>query len=151
MLDIDLNDVALSSAKETLQTGMHVSSWLNLFDELLVPGTTELIWRDSGPGKGRELKRSFSNILGRFFARAYLETNEGVSELISIEGKKTSICNARFRVQRIRGETGDMPDWIGWTGSGFVVAEAKGSHANGNWSHKRGHARLKGLWSKSIV
>ena len=92
----------------------------------------DLVWKGSGPSKGRELKRAFSNILGRYFARAYLETHEGVSELLSIEGKIMSICNDRFRVRRVPAMKGNMPDWIGWTSNGFVIAEAKGSHDFGS-------------------
>jgi len=28
---------------------------------------------------------------------------------------------------------GDMPDWVGWDSAGFVVAEAKGTYASGDW------------------
>jgi hypothetical protein len=27
-----------------------------------------------------------------------------------------------------------MPDWVGWSANGFVVAEAKGTYAGGDWS-----------------
>lgn len=38
-LNIDLNHLALASAKETFQRGVNVSPWFDLFDELLVSGT----------------------------------------------------------------------------------------------------------------
>lgn len=136
VLDVDLTHVALAAAKETLLTGINVTPWVNLFDELLSPGATHLIWRNNGPGNGRELRRAYSNILGRFFARAYLETYEGVLHLVPIEGNRMTLCHDRFHVRRRPGDRGDMPDWIGWTSAGFVIAEAKGSHEKPNWKTK---------------
>ncbi|WP_143435475.1 hypothetical protein [Henriciella aquimarina] len=132
--DIDLSDVAFAAAKETLQTGINVTPWIGLFGELLSPTSNYLVWRDRGPGVGRELKRAYSNILGRFVARAYLENHEGVQNLIPIESNRMLLWPGHYLVSRRAGIEGDMPDWVGWSNSGFVIAEAKGSHETSDWT-----------------
>jgi len=132
-LDIDLVELSLAAAKETLQTRMHVDGWLSLFSNTL-SSSSKLIWRDDGLGQGRELKRSFSNILGRFIARHYLESNEGILELIPIEGNHMKL--GKLTVKRKDGLEGDMPDWFGCSNTDLVVAEAKGSHDKADWGKK---------------
>ncbi|TGT53504.1 hypothetical protein EN813_047485 [Mesorhizobium sp. M00.F.Ca.ET.170.01.1.1] len=96
--------------------------------------TSELRWRDHGVGRGRELKRSFSNILGRFVARHYLEGREKLLDLVPIDGDQFKL--GRLIVRRKTGHTGDLPDWIGCTASELVIGEAKGSHDRSNWALK---------------
>ena len=111
--------------------------WVALFEDLLVSGTRELRWRSDGLGIGRELRRSFSNIFGRFLARYYLQEKETVLELLPIEGDKFRF-SPNMRVEKKAGENGDMPDWIGWTSTGLVIAEAKGSHDGSSWHKQHG-------------
>ena len=127
---LDLYDLAYAAIVETSQTGLPISAFANQLAALLT-GSQDLIWKGSGPGVGREMRRSYSNIHGRVFARAYLEKYEKVRNLIPIEG---SPFNFADRVVRLRdGQSGDMPDWVGSDPSGMVVAEAKGAHAKSSW------------------
>lgn len=132
-LDIDLLDLSHAAAKESLQTGVATGAWLDLFQSVLT-SEPQLRWHDQGMGRGRELKRSFSNILGRFLARHYLECHEGVIELVPIEGNNYKF--GEFVVRRKIGRPGDLPDWVGCTGNGLVIAEAKGSHDTTDWGKK---------------
>ena len=80
------------------------------------------------------MRRAYSNIHGRVFARAYLEKCEGVLCLLPIEGNPFGFADQT--VVRLRdGQRGDMPDWVGWDSTGIVVVEAKGTYASGNWSN----------------
>ena len=131
-LTLDLIDIAHAAVSETLQTGGPRSAFYNQLRTFLT-GSKHLIWKDDGPGIGRELRRSYSNIHGRFFARAYLEKCEGVRHLIPIEGNHFRFADYVVRLRD--GQKGDMPDWVGWDSSRLVVAEAKGTYAEGNWSN----------------
>lgn len=64
VLDVDLSHVALAAAKETLLTGINVTPWVNLFDELLSPSATHLIWRDTRISRQMSSGRSFSRRSG---------------------------------------------------------------------------------------
>ena len=134
-LEIDLLELSAAAAKETLLTGVHMRGWLMLFNEVLVPKDKWLRWQDGGLGVGRELKRSFSNIFGRFLARYYLQKEENVLNLLPIEGDDF-LFSPNMRIRKRSKVKGDMPDWIGWTPQGLVVAEAKGSHDPGNWGNQ---------------
>ena len=130
-LPLDLYDLAHATISETLHTGGPISSFANQLAALLT-GSPDLIWKGNGPGVGRELRRSYSNIHGRFFARAYLEKYESVYNMIPIEGNHFSFADLVVRLRD--GQSGDMPDWLGLDSFGMVVAEAKGTYARGNWS-----------------
>ncbi|TBX18508.1 hypothetical protein TK43_16795 [Roseovarius sp. JS7-11] len=131
-LSLDLMDLAHAEISEIAATGGPVSAFSSRYEALLTSDTV-LTWRGNGPGAGRELRRSYSNIHGRVFARAYLEKIERVRGLIPIEGSYFQF--APSTVVRLRDdEKGDMPDWIGWDASNFIVAEAKGTYAGGDWS-----------------
>lgn len=130
-LPLDLFDLAHAAVSETLLTGGPSSAFSNQLAAFLT-GKQDLTWKGNGPGVGRELRRSFSNIHGRFFARAYLETHEDVRHLTPIEGNKCQFAGLDVRLRD--GQKGDMPDWVGLDSSGLVVAEAKGTYARGNWS-----------------
>ena len=137
LLGLDLLDLAHASISEVGLTGGPISSLVSMYEALLTDDTM-LTWRGRGPGLGRELRRSYSNIHGRIFARSYLEVNEGVSGLLPIEGNHFSF--ARSAVVRIRdGEKGDMPDWIGWNETEYIVAEAKGTYSGGDWEKRFWH------------
>ena len=123
-LTLDLVDIAHAAVSETLQTGLPISAFANQLAALLT-GSLDLTWKDDGPGVGRELRRSYSNIHGRFFARAYLEKCEGVRYLIPIERNPFSFADYVVRLRR--GQRGDMPDWVACDSSRLVIAEAKGT------------------------
>ena len=135
-LPIELIDVSHAAAVETLQTGLGARGWLSLFQDHLVFNHSRLVWRNDGMGAGRELKRSFSNILGRFFARNYLEEEVQVRDLVSIEGDHFRIPNTNFQIRR-KGRAGDLPDWVGVWNNAPLIAEAKGSHDKRDWVNKQ--------------
>lgn len=128
----DLVDLAHAAVSETLTSGGPISAFSNQLGAFLT-AKQDLTWKGNGPGIGRELRRSYSNIHGRIFARAYLEKCEGVVRLVPIEGNHFRFGNKTI-VRLKDGQKGDMPDWVGWDSSGIVVAEAKGTHAKGDWS-----------------
>jgi hypothetical protein len=51
--DLDLADVGLCAIGEVLQTAPAANPFFGVFEELLVPGQPRLIWRESGPGRGK--------------------------------------------------------------------------------------------------
>ena len=132
-LSLSLLELARAHFIEVGLTGGPVATFVSMFDAFITSDSM-LTWKGNGPGAGRELRRSYSNIHGRTFARAYLEKCEGVKFLLPIEGKR--FCFAPHAVIRLRdGEDGDMPDWIGVNAKRFVVAEAKGTYENRNWEY----------------
>lgn len=132
-LDIGLLDVAHAAVSEALQSGGPASAFLGQLEAFLAAGPG-LVWKGNGPGLGRELRRAFSNIHGRYFARYYLEVWEGVFGLLPIEGN-SYLFNHNAVVRLRANERGDMPDWVGWSSGGFVVAEAKGTYGGGDWAN----------------
>lgn len=133
-LDINLLALAHAAALEAMGSGGPFGPFHDMFLGMLT-ASNRLTWRGNGPGVGRELRRSYSNINGRTFARWYLQNFEGVLGLLPIEGPST-IIPGNIEVLRRQGEVGDMPDWIGWTSTGFVVAEAKGAYDVSDWNKK---------------
>lgn len=136
-IDVPFDGLVLAAAKETLITGLSAGAWSTFFEHQVEPGgiDDEFRWLSNGLGRGGELRRSFSNILGRVFARWYLQNHEGVRALVPIEHAGSPIAPF-LRVNKLPRESGDMPDWVGCTGSQFVLAEAKGRHTGGRWDKK---------------
>jgi hypothetical protein len=126
--ELDLGDVALCSWGEVLQTAPAGNPFLSVFEELLVPGRQELVWRGDGPGRGVEMRRAFSGMFGRFFARAYLSRYHDFTWFTPINRNPTYV-SLSLRIKKRNGsERIDLPDWIcGGTGQ-LAIAEAKGSH-----------------------
>lgn len=131
--EVDTDFVAACAIGELLQTGGGSSGPLALlFEELLVSGGNELIWKGKGPGRGKEMRRAFSGLFGRFFARAYLTRYHDFTWFTPIDGDPT-IVSKRLRVTRVAGKGTELPDWICGSGSGRVaVAEAKGTSQTSN-------------------
>ena len=130
-LELELLDIAHANISEAGVIGGPTTIFASMFEEL-VTNDPLLTWRGRGPGIGRELRRSYSNIHGRILARTYLEKFEGVEGLMPIDGngfvfEQNSIVCLRD------GEKGDMPDWVGWDPKGYVIAEAKGTYDGRNW------------------
>jgi hypothetical protein len=130
-MTLDMDDVARCAWGEILQTAPHASSLFAFLEDLLEPGP-QLVWQGRGPGRGTEMRRAFSALFGRFFARAYLETYHGFTWFAAIDGDNF-LCPPNFRVKRKRGAHTEMPDWLcGGPGGLVAIAEAKGSHQRGN-------------------
>lgn len=129
MLDceFDTSQVAHGGFSEILQTSQHTNPLFSLFEDLLVPNNPELVWQGSGPGRGVEMRRTFSALFGRFFARAYLERYHGFTWFAPLDGKETRVSR-RIRVRR-DASRGDMPDWLCSSPSKIAIAEAKGTRS----------------------
>jgi hypothetical protein len=127
-LKVELADLAEAGAAETLMTPLLGSAWLRLFSDALIDHEHNwMIWAENGLGVGKELRRAFSAILGRFMARAYLERRHGITDFVPISSDAT----AHLGVTVSRSKTGiGLPDWIAaGPGSTIVLAEAKGNHS----------------------
>src|SRR5258706_3087172 len=70
--DFDLDQVELAALRETLQTTLGANPFSAFISGFLASYSGSLIWLGKGPGIGREMRRAFSAIFCRFFARAYL-------------------------------------------------------------------------------
>jgi hypothetical protein len=77
------------------------------------------------------MRRSFSGLFGRFFARAYLEIHHEFVWFAAIDGNNFSL-SPHWRVKRKRGALTEMPDWICARPGELAIGEAKGSHLKGN-------------------
>jgi len=149
-IQMDLDDVARSAWNEILQTAPGSSSLFAFFEDLLEPGSN-LIWRGSGPGRGTEMRRSFSGLFGRFFARAYLQLNHGFVWFTAIDGNNFPL-SPNWRVRRKSRSKTNMPDWICVRPGELAIAEAKGTHQKGNCTRggqpgpiKTADGQLKGV------
>ncbi len=130
LCEVDTDQVGMSALSEILQTAPGSNPLPLLFDELLSPGTAQLVWKGAGPGRGVEIRRAFSGLFGRFFARAYLERYHGFTWFSPISGSPYYVSK-RLKVERQPGREFDLPDWI-MAGPGVLaIGEAKGSHAKG--------------------
>ena len=127
-LTLDMDDVARAAWSEILQTAPGSTSLFAFLEDLLQPGP-ELVWRERGPGRGTEMRRSFSGLFGRFFARAYLEIHHEFVWFAAIDGDNFHL-SPRWRVKRFT--KAEMPDWICARPGELAIAEAKGSHQKGN-------------------
>ena len=72
-----------------------------------------------------ELRRVYSGLYGRYFARALLASRLGITDFIPLNRNDTHIQDG-ITVERI--EKGDIPDWIAWDpqANSYVLGEAKG-------------------------
>jgi hypothetical protein len=123
----NLQWAALGAAQETLQSSIIERSWLDLFaNSLSSTDAAWLRWADGALGAGTEVRRAYSGLFGRFFARGLLEQMHGVVSLIPIRGQGPTDLGNGTSVERYK--KGDMPDWVGWspTLGCYVLAEAKG-------------------------
>lgn len=123
---ISLLGVARAAAEETLQGSPLVSAWLKLFStQVSQHDRYWLRWRDD-LAESAELRRAYSGLYGRFFARALLTHHLGLTRFLSLK-RNGLVIPKSVRVDRQ--VTGDIPDWIAWDdqASRFVLCEAKGS------------------------
>jgi hypothetical protein len=126
----DIDEVAHCAWNEILQTAPRSTSLFAFLEELLEPGPN-LVWRDKGLGRGTEMRRSFSGLLGRFFARAYLELHHDFVWFPAIDGDKFHL-SPNWRVSRKSRSHTEMSDWICAHAGELAIGEAKGSHQKGN-------------------
>ena len=101
--------------------------WTDLFESMLVPGR-DLRWVERGPGVGRDARIAYSSLLGRYMARAYLTSHEGVRVLVPLDQAKRKFEKTRFSIVKDPPGRGLEADWIGLDSRGLVIAEAKGTY-----------------------
>ena len=133
-----LSKVGFSAARETLHIGTQQMApmWMDLFQSMLVQGKCRLKWKNDGPGIGRDAKGAYSNLLGRFFARTYLEIYQNVQVLVPLDLAKRELEKHGYDIDtNPSGKGFYAADWIGLDNSRLVIAEAKGSYDTniGRW------------------
>lgn len=117
--------IAAAASEETVQGTSMASAFLTLFDGHL-SGTDPiwLRWRDDF-ATSAEMRRAYSALYGRFFARGMLQHVHGVTNFTPLHTNVTNVGGVT--VARI--EDGDIPDWIAWDPAArvHVLGEAKGN------------------------
>jgi hypothetical protein len=108
--DFELDHVEQAALRETLRTTSAPNPFSSFINGFLVPYSSDLIWIGDGPGTGREMRRAFSAIFGRFFARAYLTDCHGFVWFAPLDGPR-QVVSARLQVNS-GGPRQDLPDWI---------------------------------------
>ena len=117
--------VAHAAAEETLQGSPLVPAWLKLFHTQLSRRDDWLRWRGD-LAESAELRRAYSGLYGRFFARALLTYHLGLTRFHSLGRNGLKVPNG---AEVKRTNIGDLPDWLAWDDqhSRLVLGEAKGS------------------------
>ncbi|MCL4065393.1 hypothetical protein M3484_02235 [Pseudomonas sp. GX19020] len=123
---INLMWIASAAAEETLQGSPLAGAWLNLFSAQLSQDDPFWLRWSGDMAESAELRRAYSGLYGRFFARALLQQHLGFTSFLSLGRNGLQIPNS-VNVKRIR--KGDIPDWIAWCPSRnrHVLGEAKGT------------------------
>ncbi len=123
--------LALAAADETVQGGPLVRAWLGLFHSHLAAGRVDMRWRGDF-AESAEMRRAYSALYGRYFARALLAARLGFTDFISLRRNGVQLGGG-VKVRRIA--SGDIPDWIAWDPrrGGYVLGEAKGN-LTGSWT-----------------
>ena len=117
---------ALAAADETMQGGAMAPAWFRLFRAHLSRlESSELRW-GGDLGESAELRRAYSSLYGRYFARAVLASRLGFTDFVSLRRNVTTLPGG-VTVTRIA--KGDIPDWIAWDprSRSYVLGEAKGN------------------------
>ena len=126
---ISLFRAALCAAEETIQGSPFASAWLRLFQEHLSTREPDMLrWRGD-LGSSSEVRRAYSGLYGRYFARAVLAGELGITDFIPLELPRELYQRRTFGAVTVcRVRDGDTPDWIAWDPrrSGHVLCEAKG-------------------------
>ena len=87
-----------------------------------------LRWRGN-LGSSSEVRRAYSGLYGRYFARALLASELGITDFIPLDVPRKMYRKRSFgSVTVCRVSKGDIPDWIAWDPRrpGHVLCEAKG-------------------------
>lgn len=117
--------IAAAASEETVQGTAIASAFLTLFDgHLSTTDTAWMRWRED-LATSAEMRRAYSALYGRFFARGMLQHMHGVTNFTPLHTNTTSA--GTVTVARI--EDGDIPDWIAWdpAARAHVLGEAKGN------------------------
>lgn len=114
---------------EILQSRGPVVGLWGLFDPLLDPASAEFRFLEP-LGQSREVKTALSGLFGRFVARAYATRHLGLTHFTHVTAPPMRLSGPmRGELRRVRGQRGDMPDWVAWGPlSGMAIVEAKGCH-----------------------
>ena len=123
-----LPSIGNAAARETLvtATSQMAGLWSDLFQSLLAL-TPDLRWRGSGLGIGRDAQSAYSNLLGRYMARAYLTECERVRVLVPLDVAKGCLEGTGYSIGKQPQSQGHEADWIGLDDQGLVICEAKGT------------------------
>lgn len=130
---ISLSELGTAAARETFATATlpFAAAWTDLFQNMIAV-SQELRWRENGPGVGRDARTAYSSLFGRYMARAYLTTNEGVRVLVPLDEAKHLLRETPYYIEKLAIDDGLEADWIGLDSSRrLVIAEAKGSFDKG--------------------
>lgn len=117
--------IARAAAEETTQGQAMASTFLTLFSGHLSQSDTRwLRWREDMAASA-EMRRAYSALYGRFFARGMLQSTLALRDFVSLETQTTPA--GAVTVQRV--VKGDIPDWIAWDpiANAYVLCEAKGN------------------------
>ena len=141
-VELTVQEIEEAGLREILQTpGAALGSW-GMLEPLLQPtgDGTPFVFREP-LGEAREVKVALSGLFGRFVARAYLKRYFHLSIFAHL-GHSPIVLDGRRRIQVVRRESGDIPDWLACTStlSDLTIAEAKGSHAQSGPAQALGRA-----------
>jgi hypothetical protein len=139
--DYELDQVELAALRETLQTSLGPNPFSAFIRNFLVTYSEWLKWWGDGPGIGREMRRTFSGLFGRFFARAYLSDCHGFVWFTPLDGRAQDLA-PRLRVSSI-GRGRHLPDWICAGRNGLALAEAKGARGGSRLTYSTEPSSLK--------
>lgn len=131
--EVEVTQLGNAAARETFVTAApHAAIWTRLFCGMIAEGC-DLRWSGNGPGIGRDARIAYSGLMGRYMARAYLTTQEGIRHLVPLDVAADRLRQVDYRIEKA--SPGYLADWIGLDSVGLVIAEAKGSFDPGvrNW------------------
>ncbi len=117
--------IARAAAEETAQGHAMASAFLTLFSGHLSQSDTRwLRWRDDMAASA-EMRRAYSALYGRFFARGMLQSTLALRDFVPLHTQFTQA--GAVTVERL--VKGDIPDWIAWDpiAGAYVLCEAKGN------------------------
>lgn len=117
--------IARAAAEETAQGQSMASAFLTLFSGHLSQADTRwLRWREDMAASA-EMRRAYSALYGRFFARGMLQSTLALRDFVPLHTQSTQA--GAVTVERL--VKGDIPDWIAWDpiAGTYVLCEAKGS------------------------
>ena len=116
-----------AAAEETLQGGLMSSAWLKLLGTHLSEIEPYWLQWSGDMAESAELRRAYSALYGRFFARALLTQHLGISRFLSMTREGLDLGPPLPIVSR--NGKGDIPDWLAWDERNrqFALCEAKGS------------------------
>jgi hypothetical protein len=131
-IPINLLWIAAAAAEETLQGSPLAAAWLGLFRSQLSSRDAHWLRWAGDLAESAELRRAYSGLYGRFFARALLQQHLGFTSFLSLRRHGLTV---RGSVDVRRSALGDIPDWLGWCPARqrHVLAEAKGSLTGGDF------------------